>query len=272
MKGQLWNGLYRVWERAQSLAYDVYERKLDAEREQWRLPEHIGIVMDGNRRFARAAGAQRMLYGHDRGADKLEEVLDWCEEVGVRVVTVWIFSIENFARSPEEVTDLMALFERKFRALVTHERIHRNEIQIRAVGRRDLLPEAVRKAIAHAEQATAHYERRVLNIGVAYGGREEILDAVADAARAADARGESLADFAETLDTTTVERHLYTAHVSDPDLIIRTSGEVRLSGFLLWQSAHAEYYFCDTHWPAFRRIDFLRALREYHQRHRRFGR
>jgi len=251
--------------------YQLYQRRLEEELSTWRIPKHIGIIMDGNRRFARMIGASHVVEGHSRGADKLDEVLQWCEEAGVDVITVWGFSLENFQRHAEEVGGLMDLIARKFLELVTDERIHRNQIQVRSLGRIELLPQNVRDAIAEAERATAHYQRRVLNVGVAYGGREEILDAFRAYLDGAQAAGQSIRDARDALNAEAISDHLYTRHVPDPDLIIRTSGEVRLSGFMLWQSVYSEFYFCDIHWPAFRKIDFLRALRSYHHRQRRFG-
>ena len=262
--------LLGMWLRGLVLApfYAIYERRLSAAAAGWRIPQHIGIIMDGNRRFARDQHLLRVTDGHVRGADKLEDVLNWCEEVGVQVVTVWIFSLDNFKRDPAEVRMLMQLFERKFLELVTHPRIHKNQIRVRSLGKVEVLPESVRQAIRDAEAATCHYTRRTLNIGVAYGGREEIIDAFSRYLRDQAAKGRSVAEIAETLEPGCVAPYLYTSELPDR----RTSGEVRLSGFLLWQSVYSEFYFCDTYWPAFRKIDFLRALRDYHQRQRRFGR
>lgn len=252
--------------------YALYELRLSAAMVAWSVPRHIGIIMDGNRRFARSNGFTTPLDGHARGADKLDEVLHWCEEAGVEVVTVWVFSMDNFDRDDAEVAGLMDLFERKFRELVSHQRVHRNQIRIRSLGRIDALPEGVQQAIREAEEATAGYSRRVLNVGVAYGGRQEIVDAFRRHLEDQAAEGRDIREAAASLQPNSIEPYLYTSHVPEPDLIIRTSGEVRLSGFLLWQSVYSEYYFCDTNWPGFRKIDFLRALRSYSQRQRRFGR
>lgn len=259
-------------QRARRLLDQLYELKLERELPRWNKPKHIGIIMDGNRRFAKAMGARSVVEGHHKGADKLDEVLAWCELADVKVVSVWGMSLDNFNRSAEEVSGLMSLFERKFLELVTDPRIHRDRIRVQSVGRTELLPDAVRRAIAEAERATAHYERRLLNVCVAYGGREEIVDALRAYLEQADARGLSVRQAREALNAEQLGLHMYGKAQPDPDLIIRTSGEVRLSGFLLWQSAYAEYYFCDVHWPQFRKIDFLRALRAYHQRTRRYGR
>ncbi len=261
----------RAWQTLSAPFYDIYTHKLRAEMQHWRKPRHVGIVMDGNRRFARLLGTDSVIDGHQKGADKLDEVLTFCERAGIRVVSVWGFSLDNFKRAPEEVDGLMNLFEQKFLELVTSERIHRDQVQVRSFGRLELLPEKVQRAIAEAEKATAHYTRRILNVGIAYGGREEIVDAFSSYLRAEAKAGRTLEDICDKLSTTSIDPHMYSAQLPDPDLIIRTSGEVRLSGFLLWQSAYSEYYFCDVHWPAFRELDFLRALRAYHQRQRRFG-
>ena len=252
--------------------YRIYQWRLQAMAGRWQVPRHIGIIMDGNRRFARRHLLGHVAEGHRRGADKLEEVLQWCEDLNVEIITVWIFSLENFQRAPDEVESLMSLFESRFTKLVTHPRIHENQIRIRTLGKMEVLPEGVRKAITEAEQATAHYSRRTLNIGVAYGGREEIVDAMAGYLRQMHHEGKDAAQAADALTAESLAPFLYTCDQPDPDLIIRTSGEVRLSGFLLWQSAYSEFYFCDTNWPAFRKIDFLRALRAYSHRQRRFGR
>ncbi len=266
----------RLWgwviSQAMTPFYLLYQWHMEAQLPAWQKPRHIGVIMDGNRRFARGLGLGSILSGHERGADKLEEVLNWCEEAGVNVITVWVFSMDNFKRDPKEVDGLMRLFEKKFLELVTHPRVHKNQIRVRSIGQTDTLPETVRKAIRDAEEATAKYSRRVLNVGVAYGGREEIVDAfrhyLMDQAQA----GRSIEEVSEAVRPEDIGAYLYTADVPDPELIIRTSGEVRMSGFLLWQSVYSEFYFCDTNWPAFRKIDFLRALRAYHHRQRRFGR
>lgn len=269
-----------TWRRVAGMArdlvlwpfYALYCARLEALLPKWRVPQHIGIIMDGNRRFARGRNLFDVVVGHERGADKLEEVLDWCEEAGVRVITVWIFSLDNFNRDPHEVDGLMRLFERKFDELASHPRIHRNEIRVRSLGQTQLLPTAVQQAIREAETATAGYTRRVLNVGVAYGGREEITEAFRRYLTEQAKAGRGVLEIARDLNPGSIAPYLDTSSVPDPDLIIRTSGEIRLSGFLLWQSAYSEFYFCDTNWPAFRKIDFLRALREYHHRQRRFGR
>jgi short-chain Z-isoprenyl diphosphate synthase len=249
----------------------IYERRLSCQAREWKIPRHLGIVLDGNRRFARQQGMARVADGHARGADKIHEVLNWCFEAGVPVVTIWIFSLDNFNREPAEVTELLQLIADRTRELIVHEGIHRNQVRVKYIGRVDSLPPHVQEAIRDAEAATAAYTRLHLNVAIAYGGREEITDAFRQYLRDQAAQGHGLEQIAADLKPDQLDRYLYTSGLPDPDLIIRTSGEIRLSGFLLWQSAYSEYYFCDTYWPAFRKVDFLRALRSFHLRHRRFG-
>jgi len=252
--------------------YRLYENWLSTQALSWKLPKHIGIIMDGNRRFARQLGAEDVAVGHRIGADKLREMLDWCFAHNIPVVTVWGFSLDNFNRDSEEVRTLLELFEVKTREMVTSPDLHDNHVRVRFIGRRDLLPLSLQGAIDEVERATGHYDRFVLNIALAYGGREEISDAFRDYLGHQLATGKDLEGALKDFNPHALERYLYTSGLPEPDLIIRTSGEVRMSGFLMWQSAYSEYYFCDTNWPAFRHIDFLRALRSYDDRARRFGR
>ncbi len=252
--------------------YSVYLRRLRAKVHAWRRPKHLGIIMDGNRRFARDSGLSHVIHGHARGADKLQEVLGWCLDYEVPVVTVWCFSLENFQRSAEEVEALLGLFEHKTRQLADDEQVHRRQVRVRFIGRLELLPESLREEIRRVEAATLDYDQGTLNIAMAYGGREEIADAFRRHVRSRLAEGEAVETILEDLDVSHIGSCLYTSGQPEPDLILRTSGELRLSGFLLWQSAYSEFYFCDTNWPAFREIDFLRAVRAYDERQRRFGR
>ena len=255
-----------------SILYRLYERRLLAEIRRQSLPRHIGLILDGNRRFARQLGLAEIIQGHKRGAAKLEEALEWCEELGIRMVTIWILSTENLMRPPEELGGLLSLIERKMRQVAVGPKIHGRQVRIRAIGRLDVLPSSLRDAIRAAEEATANYENFCLNVAVGYGGRQEVVDAVQSLLRDWGGQGMSLGEIADRLTADVIGKYLYTYDLPDPDLIIRTSGEVRLSGFLLWQSAYSEYYFCDAYWPAFRKIDLLRAIRSYQQRQRRFGR
>lgn len=252
--------------------YSIYEKHLLVKAATWTRPRHIGVIMDGNRRFAKLLRASDVSFGHQRGADKLREVLRWCQQIDIPVVTVWALSIDNFRRSKSELDSLLSLLESEAKKLIHHEDVHQNQIRVRFIGRLDMLPESLRTAIREVEAVTSKYNRFQLNIAVAYSGREEITDAFRNYLAKQVRRGRTIQEALDRFDNKVVDRHLYTSGMPEPDLIIRTSGEVRISGFLLWQSANSEYYFCDSNWPAFRKIDFLRALRSYDERERRFGR
>ncbi len=254
------------------LLYRFYERRLLGEVRRAPVPRHVGIILDGNRRYARQHGLADAAEVYELGARKLDDVLDWCAELSIPAVTLWVFSTENLRRSPEEVSAILTAVEAKVRTLIHDAEIHRRRVRVRAVGKLDLLPEAMVAALRAAEAATAGYDAMTLSIAVAYGGREEIADAVRALLRERAARGAALPDVIEEVTQEAIGRYLYTADLPDPDLIIRTSGEIRLSGFLLWQSVYSEFYFSDVYWPAFRKIDFLRAVRAFQQRRRRFGR
>jgi short-chain Z-isoprenyl diphosphate synthase len=254
------------------LPYRLYAARLSRQLRGGPLPRHIGIILDGNRRFGRQ---QRLTEPEDiyaLGARKLDEVLEWCAEFAIPAVTLWVLSTDNLGRPAAEVSGILAALEGKLLALVQDPQIHQRRVQVRTIGRLELLPESTVVAIRAARKATASHGGMLLTIAVAYDGREEIVDATRALLIESARSGCSLAQAIETITTAAIGDHLYTAGDPDPDLIIRTSGEIRLSGFLLWQSAYSEYYFTDVYWPAFRKIDFLRALRSYQQRHRRFGR
>lgn len=235
------------------------------------LPRHIGIIMDGNRRFARAVGMDSEA-GHDLGASKAREVLDWCLELGIRHVTLWGFSTENRGRTKDEVAHLYRLFGDQARELLGDRKIHGNEVRVRVIGDIEDFPVEAKAGLRALEEATAGYDGMQVNIALGYGGREEIVAAVRGVLAEKAATGADLARVADELNADEIGRHLYTAGMPDPDFVIRTSGEVRLSGFLLWQSVHSEFYFCDAFWPDFRKLDFLRAVRSFQARERRFGR
>ncbi len=245
---------------------------LNSIAQQWRLPHHIGIILDGNRRYARENHLPSIIEGHALGAEKLFQVLDWSFDLGIRIVTIWIFSLDNFKRDEDEVKKLLNLIEKETRRFITHEKIHNRRIKVRYLGRLELLPESLRAAIGEIENATSSYDSFYLNVAIAYGGREEIVDAFTGFLQDKNNSGKSIDDILVNGDLENFSSFLYTKSMPDPDLIIRTSGELRLSGFLLWQSAYSEFYFCDTFWPAFRKLDLMRALHSYDLRQRRFGR
>lgn len=247
-------------------AYQAYENALVAEIRSGQVPHHVAIIMDGNRRFATQMGMDP-LTGHAVGRDKLEEIINWCLEIDIRVLTVFAFSTENLKRSPREVEELMRLFTENFRKAGDDERAHKYKIRIRAIGQVSLLPADVQEAIRYAEERTKGYDKYFFNIAVAYGGREEILNAIRTIAQKTVDGKVKVSDIDEKL----VSSHLYTSDMPDPDLILRTSGEERISNFLLWQLAYSELYFADVYWPGLRKVDFLRAIRSYQRRRRRYG-
>jgi len=249
--------------------YRVYEGRLRAQVEADEIPSHIGIILDGNRRWAQSQGMFRGL-GHEEGANRAEELLDWCHELGIKTVTLYVLSTENLDRSPEELKELFRLIEARLGRLLNDERIERYRVNVRAIGHLDLLPDSIIELLGAIEKKTAGYSEHYLNIAVAYGGRAEITDVVRSVAQ--DVKDGKLDPGSITQET--VSKRLYTSYLpnQEPDLIIRTSGEERMSGFLLWQGAYSELVFVDVFWPAFRLIDLLRAVRTYQKRRRRYGR
>jgi short-chain Z-isoprenyl diphosphate synthase len=253
------------------LLYYLYERRLRRRVAAAALPRHIGIILDGNRRY----GQQRQVTDphliYRLGADKLDDVLLWCAELDIAAVTLWVLSTDNRHRSANEVSGLLGAIEDKLGRLAKDPQIHRRRVRVRAVGRLAELPPSTRAAIDAAESATRGYDGMDLIVAVAYGGREEITDAVRALMADRIAEGGGAEELVEAITPEAIGRYIYAPDLPDPDLIIRTSGELRLSGFLLWQSAYSEFYFSDVYWPAFRKIDFLRAIRAYQQRERRYG-
>jgi len=247
--------------------YQLYEWYISRNLTPERMPKHIAIIMDGNRRYSKIQGNINVVKGHEIGVDTLEKVLDWSIDLGIEIVTAYAFSTENFNRPTKEVEGLMNLFVKNFKRIVEHEKIHKNEVKVKVVGRTELLPEKVRKAIHEAEESTKHYNKKLFNLAIGYDGRLEIVDAIKKIVKEIESSQINEDDIDEEL----VSKNLYTAGLEDPNLIIRTSGEERLSGFLLWQSSYSELYFCDSLWPELRKVDFLRAIRSYQERERRFG-
>ena len=248
--------------------YKIYERWLWGQIKNGSPVEHIAIILDGNRRWASEKELNPWL-GHKQGAETVENLLDWCQKLNVKFVTLYTFSTENFTRNPQEIQEIMAIANEKFRKLLTDERIHNNKVHVKVIGRTNLLPEDLQQLISDVEKATANYDNQFLNFAFAYGGRAEIVDAarvIAEQVKAGKLQPEDIHE-------STFEKYLYTAHMEkqEPDLIIRTSGEERLSGFLLWQSAYSELAFLDVYWPDFRFIDLLRAIRTFQNRKRRYG-
>jgi len=244
------------------LIYKLYELKLLKEVKRYPMPKHVAIIMDGNRRFAKRRGLPPYM-GHFFGSKKAEKVLDWCLELGIKNVTTYAFSTENFKRSEEEKKNLFKLMERELKRLLTDKRIHKNRVRVKIVGRKDLLPENVQSIAEELENATRHYDKYNLNIALAYGGRQELIDAIRDILKAVKEGILKTEEITKEL----VERYLYSDNgYESVDLLIRTGGEQRLSNFLPWQTANSVAYFCDVCWPEFRKIDFLRAIRTWQRR------
>lgn len=249
-------------------AYKIYEKWLWQQVKNGEKIENIAIILDGNRRWASEKELNPWL-GHKKGAETVEQLLDWCWKLDVKFITLYTFSTENFRRSPTEIAQIMSIAEEKFRKLLCDERIHKNGVHVKVIGRIQLLPESLQQLIMDVEKATEDYNSQFLNFAFAYGGRAEIVDAakiIAEKVRDGELR-------LDDVNEKTFEKYLYTAHMpnQEPDLIIRTSGEERLSGFLLWQSAYSELAFLDVYWPDFRLIDLLRAIRTFQTRKRRYG-
>jgi short-chain Z-isoprenyl diphosphate synthase len=251
-----------------NLIYSLYERRLLAKLAGKPRPHHVGLMCDGNRRWAREMGYVDPNDGHRVGAVKIKQVLEWCHRAGIGHVTLYLLGTENLRRPAVELDPLLRIIEDLASDLATDE----NPWRLKAVGALDVLPASTATALKAAEAATNDREGGMtVNMAVGYGGRREIADAVRSLLHEHAAAGGTIEELADVLDVDHIAKHLYTKGQPDPDLVIRTSGEQRLSGFLLWQSAHSEFYFCDVNWPDFRHIDFLRALRSYASRQRRFG-
>ena len=230
------------------------------------IPQHIAIIMDGNRRFAESLGLSS-INGHEKGSDKLEELMNWCLELNIKILTVYAFSTENLNRDDDEVRGLLDLFEKNFYLLGDDKRVHNNKIKVTVLGQLDLLPENVQKAISYAQDKTKDYDKYFFNLAIAYGGRQEIILAIKNIAE--DDKAGRIDPV--NIDVKLVSSYLYTSNFPDPDLVLRTSGEERISNFLIWQLAYSELYFTDVYWPGFSKLDFLKAIYSYQRRKRRFG-
>lgn len=247
------------------VVYPAYEARMVRRLPAAHLPEHVGVMLDGNRRWARSVGRDTE-HGHRAGAANIEPLLGWCEEVGVKVVTLWLLSTDNLNRPETELAPLLEIIEEAVDSLVDQRRW-----RLHPVGALDLLPARTAARLKSAAETTSDVDGLLVNIAVGYGGRREIADAVRSLLHEHAGLGTSLEELAQIIDVEHIADHLYTKGQPDPDLVIRTSGEQRLGGFLLWQSARSEFYFCEAYWPDFRRVDFLRAIRAYAQRERRYG-
>ena len=247
------------------MLYPAYERRLARRLPPDKLPKHVGVMLDGNRRWARAVGRDAA-HGHRAGAANISPLLEWCDELGVEVVTLWLLSTDNLNRPSEELRNLLVIIEDAVADLAAQ-----NRWRLNPVGALDLLPADTARRLKEAADETRDVEGLLVNVAVGYGGRREIADAVRSLLQEHASKGTSIEELAEILDVEHIAEHHSTKGQPDPDLVIRTSGEQRLGGFLLWQSAQSEFYFCEAYWPDFRKVDFLRALRAYSERNRRFG-
>jgi short-chain Z-isoprenyl diphosphate synthase len=252
--------------------YRIYTARLRRRVRHAPPPHHVAVILDGNRRWASLARLPEPGAGHRRGADKIDELLSWCAELRIGEVTVWALSNENLARSQAELAALHAIVADKLAALAERAREELPRMRIRVFGRLEGLPERLRETIRRVEAETAAHEGLTLNVALGYSGRDELVDATRALIRSLAAQGIPAEEMVDHVSSEALAGHLYTAEHSDPDLIIRTSGETRLSGFLPWQSTQSEFYFTDVYWPAFRELDFLRAVRTFQQRERRLGR
>ncbi|MDA8159089.1 MAG: polyprenyl diphosphate synthase [Deltaproteobacteria bacterium] len=273
--------------------YYYYRNRLKKEVLRNKIPGHIGIILDGNRRYAKKCGFEDTFKGHKKGADKLYKVLSWCIELNIKIVTVWAFSTDNFKRNKSEVEGLFEIIQSQLEFYINSKFINENKIRVSVIGKRELLPESLLNVIDRLEDKTKDYSNLRLYIALGYGGRQEICDAIINFIsdniyiksklnpayeNGGDNQPQCPSGFTDGYDylsniitVENISKYLYAKSSPDPDLIIRTSGEIRLSGFLLWQSAYSEFYFCDAYWPEFREIDFLRAIRSYQSRQIRSG-
>lgn len=249
--------------------YRVYSRKLENDIRGGDMPNHLALILDGNRRWAKK-NLNLATKGHWKGADAVENLLDWCEEFNIKIITLYVLSAENLSRDDKELEYLFDLIQTRLEKLLQDIRIHKNKMRVKAIGRVELLPDSVKEVILRLDEATKNYNEHFLNIAIAYGGQDELVDAVKKIGLKLKNEKINLND----IDKREIESNLYTSHLpqSSPDMILRTSGEKRLSGFLLWQSAYSELVFMDIFWPEFRKIDLMRAIRMFQKRKRRLGR
>jgi tritrans,polycis-undecaprenyl-diphosphate synthase [geranylgeranyl-diphosphate specific] len=248
--------------------YSLYSRRLENDIQSGEMPKHIAIILDGNRRWAKRNLIMK-IDGHFRGADAVEKLLDWCEELNIKIITLYVLSAENLNRKDDELDYLYELINERLHKLFNDPRIHKNRMKVKAIGSIELLPDFLREILNKLEEVTKDYDDHYLNIAIAYGGQNELVDAIKKI-------GSRIKDGSldvNQIDKEVIESSLYTSHLpqSSPDMILRTSGEKRLSGFLLWQSAYSELVFMDVYWPEFRKIDLMRAIRTFQKRGRRLG-
>jgi len=250
-----------------NLVYRLYETRLERQLDKSNIPQHIAVMLDGNRRWADKKNGSKAKTGHVAGAQKIFDFLSWCDGLKVPVVTLYLLSTENLKkRDSEELKDLLVILTG-----LAQEMVRRGNWKLRLVGDRSSLPPSFLEVLEQSEFASRDTKGAQVNLAIGYGGRQEITDAMRSIIKDSITHGADLEGLADSLTPELIAKHLYTSDQPDPDLIIRTSGEQRLSGFLLWQSSNSELYFEEALWPDFRRVDFLRAIRAFARRHRRFG-
>ena len=248
--------------------YNMYSKKLEKDVRRGSIPNHLALILDGNRRWAkRNLGVLKE--GHWRGADAVENLLDWCDEFDIKIITLYALSAENMEREDDELEYLFELIHKRLTKLYNDPRIHRNEMRVKGIGRIDLLPDNIKEILDKLDDATKNYDNHFLNVALAYGGQNELVDAVKKIGTKIKNGQIDIKD----INKEEIESNLYTSHLpqSSPDMILRTSGEKRLSGFLMWQSVYSELVFMDIFWPEFRKIDLMRAIRTFQKRKRRIG-
>ncbi|MEX0855317.1 MAG: polyprenyl diphosphate synthase [Nitrosopumilaceae archaeon] len=248
--------------------YSIYSKKLEKEIRDGDIPNHVAIILDGNRRWAKK-NLMVSENGHWQGADAVENLLDWCEEFDIKIITLYVLSVENLDRGDQELEFLYGLIKNRLEKLYDDPRIHRNKMRVKAIGKIEILPEPIKDVLRRLDDATKDYKNHFLNIAIAYSGQNELVDAVKKIGRKIKDGSLNV----DEIDKKEIESNLYTSHLpqSSPDMILRTSGEKRLSGFLMWQSAYSELVFMDIYWPEFRKIDLMRAIRTFQKRKRRIG-
>lgn len=249
--------------------YRIYSRRLENEIRDGDIPNHVALILDGNRRWAKKHLSMPR-HGHRRGANAVEKLLDWCEEFDIKIITLYALSAENMSRNDEELENLYDLILARLEKLYDDPKIHKNKMRVKGIGRIELLPDSIRGILKKLDEATKDYDEHFLNIALAYGGQNELVDAIKKI-------GGKIKEGSlriEDINKKEIESNLYTSHLPQPspDMVLRTSGEKRLSGFLMWQSAYSELVFIDIFWPEFRKIDLMRAIRTFQKRKRKLGR
>ncbi len=258
---------HREQHDSSGLLYGIYEHRLLRQLRHAELPHHVAMIIDGNRRWAKQLGLESTAHGHRAGANRMRAFLRWCDELGIEMVTLYLLSADNLTqRDSEELEQLVTIIGE-----LAIDLAGTADWQVHHIGNAEILPAPLRTNLEQTSTQSAANAGMHINLAVGYGGRNEITNAMRSIVAAHAAEGHDLESLAENITPDLIAQHLYTGGLPDPDLVIRTSGEQRLSDFMLWQAAHSEFYFVEALGPDLRRVDFLRALRDYASRHRRFG-